>query len=194
MQILVPILILVIIIFAYVFYAYNRLTQLRNVCEAELAQVDVLIKKRHDLIPNLIEVVKGYVKHEQDVLEKVSAARTEALKSGGDSTGEMSLSSHVKSILALREQYPDLKASEDFLRLQSELFRLEDEIAERRFNYNDVVKAHNDFILKFPGNVVAGFTGFALLNLFEFTGSRDAPKLNLVPGEEVVGMTHGTDR
>ncbi len=194
MQILVPILVLVIVIFAYIFYAYNRLTQLRNVCEAELAHVDVLLKKRHDLIPNLIEVVKGYTSHEQEVLERVSLARAEALKSSGDSSSETSLSSHVKSILALREQYPDLKASEDFLHLQTELFDVEDELAEKRFNYNDVVKAHNDFVLKFPGNVVAGMTGFALLDLFEFTGSREAPKLNLVPGEEVVGMTHGTDR
>ncbi len=188
MPVLILILFFVLIIFAYIFYAYNRLAQLRNVTETEWSQVDVLLKKRADLIPNLIEVVKGYARHEMDVLEKVSLARTEAIHGGFDRAGvqDTSLSSHVKSILALRESYPDLKANQDFLMLQSGLFRIEDEIAERRYNYNDVVKAHNDFVLKFPGNVVAAITGFSLLYLFEFKGSREAPALNLAPGEERV--------
>lgn len=188
MHILILLLCFVIAVFLYAFYAYNRLAQLRNTAETEWAQVDVLLKKRADLIPNLIEVVKAYAKHEMEVLERVSKARTEAVQGGFDRKGrqDTTLSSHVKSILALRESYPDLKASEDFLLLQGELFDIEDEIAERRNNYNDVVKAHNDFVLKFPGNVVASMTGFSLMHLFEFTGSREAPKLNLVPGEESV--------
>ncbi len=187
MEILIPILIFVLAVFGYLFYAYNRLTQLRNTCETEWAQVDVLLKRRADLIPNLIEVVKGYAKHEMEVLENVSRARTEAVNAGrskGDK--ETDLSAHVKSILALREAYPDLKANEDFMRLQTELFDLEEDIAGRRHNYNDIVKAHNDFVLKFPENVVAAMIGFSLIDVFEFTGSREAPKLNLTPGEEKV--------
>jgi LemA protein len=187
MPILIPILILVVLAFGYIFYAYNRLTQLRNTCETELAQVDVYLKKRHDLIPNLVEVVKGYAKHEREVLESVAKARAEAINATTDkSEKEKMLSSFVKSVIALKESYPDLKANQDFLQLQSELFKVEDEIAERRSNYNDVVKAHNDFVLKFPGNVAAALTGFSLLDLFEFEGSREAPKLNLTPGEEKV--------
>jgi len=187
MQILILILLFVIVAFAYIFYAYNRLTQLRNTCETELAQVDVLLKKRHDLIPNIIEVVKGYAKHEREVLERVAKARAEAINASTDkSAREKDLSSFVKSVIALREAYPDLKANQDFMLLQTELFNIEDDIAERRFNYNDVVKAHNDFVLKFPGNIAAGLTGFSLLDLFEFEGSREAPKLNLTPGEEKV--------
>jgi len=187
MPILVLVLIFILVAFGYVFYAYNRLAVLRNVCETEWAQVDVILKQRADLIPNLVEVVKAYAKHEREVLERLSKARTEAINASGRKGGEeTSLSSHIKSILALREAYPDLKASEDFQQLQSELFRLEDDIATRRRNYNDVVKAHNDFVLKFPGNVVASMTGFYLLDLFEFTGSREAPRLNLTPGEEKV--------
>jgi len=187
MPILILILLFAVVALGYIFYAYNRLTQLRNVCETEWAQVDVLLKKRADLIPNIVEVVKGYAKHEREVLERLSRARTEAVASGGRSgSEETSLSSHIKSILALREQYPDLKASEDFQRLQATLFELEDEIAERRSNYNDVVKAHNDFVLKFPANVVASMTGFYLMGLFEFIGSREAPRLDLTLGEERV--------
>jgi len=187
MQILILVLIFVLVVFGYVFYAYNRLTVLRNVCETEWAQVDALLKMRADLIPNLIEVVKAYAKHERDVLERISKARTEAINtSGREGEEETNLSSHIKSILALGEAYPDLKANEDFRQLQSELFRIEDEIAARRRNYNDVVKAHNDFVWKFPGNVVAAMTGFYLKKLFDFEGTREAPKLNLTFGEEKV--------
>jgi len=188
MPILVLLLIFVLAIFGYIFYAYNRLAQLRNTAETEWANVDVLLKKRAELIPNLIECVKGYAKHEKEVLESASRARAEAMQGGFDRSGKQdtSLSSHVKAIMALKESYPDLKANQDFMQLQEQLFEVEDEIAEIRNNYNDLVKAHNDFVLKFPGNVVASLTGFSLLHLFEFTGSREAPVLNLTPGEENV--------
>ncbi|MCX6647013.1 MAG: LemA family protein, partial [bacterium] len=147
MPILILLLVFVLAIFGYIFYAYNRLAQLRNTAETEWAQVDVLLKKRADLIPNLIECVKAYAKHEKDVLEGASKARTEAIQGGFDKSGKQdtSLSSHVKSILAMRESYPDLKANQDFMQLQEKLFEIEDEIAEIRNNYNNIVKAHNDF-------------------------------------------------
>jgi LemA protein len=187
MPILYLILIFALGVLGYIFYAYNRLAQLANTSETEWAQIEVLLKKRADLIPNIVEVVRGYAKHEKEVLEKVSRARAEAMVGRSEkSDSETSLSSHVKSVLAMRESYPDLKANADFLALQKELFSIEDEIAERRTNYNSIVKAHNDFVLKFPGNVVAGATGFPLLPLFEFTGSREAPRLNLSPEEDKV--------
>jgi LemA protein len=189
MPILIIILVFVLALFGYIFYAYNRLAQLRNVCETEWAQVDVYLKKRADLIPNLIEVVKGYAKHEKEVLEGVSRARSDAMAASRSESGkETSLSSHVKSVFALREHYPDLKANQDFLQLQKELYNLEAEIIEHRRAYNDVAKAHNDFVLKFPGNLIASMTGFALVPLFEFEGTREAPKLNMTPGEESVSF------
>ncbi len=185
MPILIALLVFVVFVFAYIFYAYNRLTQLRNACETEWADVDILLTKRADLIPNIIEVVKGYAKHEREVLENASRARAEAIGAGRSKTdAEASLSEHVRTIFALREQYPDLKANEDFLRLQSELFSIEDEIAEVRHNYNDTVKAHNDFVFKFPANMVAAVIGFAPLDTFEFTGSQEAPTLDVSPGKE----------
>lgn len=185
MTFLVLLLILVLAVLGYIFYAYNRLTRLRNTGETEWAQVDVILKKRADLIPNIIEVVKGYAKHEQDTLEGVSRARTTAMAAGrGRGKEESDLSTHVAQVFALREMYPDLKANELFLELSEELFKLETEIAEHRDNYNDVVKAHNDFVLKFPGNLIAGLTGFSLLEIFEFTESREAPVLDFGGGGE----------
>ena len=186
MPILTGILAFVFIVFAYIFYVYNRLAQLHNTLETEWSLVDVLLKKRADLIPNIIETVKGYAKHEKEVLEAASRVRADAVQSKRKGEGEETLSSHVKSILALREAYPDLKANQDFMQLQSELFEIEDEIAEERSHFNNVVKAYNDVVLGFPGNVVARMIGFDLEDYFEFLGSREAPKLNLFPGEDNV--------
>jgi LemA protein len=164
-------------ILGYAFYAYNRLTQLRNTCETEWAQIDVNLKKRADLIPNIIEVVKGYAKHEKDTLERASAARARVMRREGErADDETSLSKHVAAVFMLKEKYPDLKANENFSKLSKELFDLETEIARRRDNYNEVAKAYNDFILKFPGNVVSSVIGFALLDFFEFTGSHEVPE------------------
>jgi len=186
MFILILILIFITFILGYIFYVYNRLTQLRNTMETEWSQVDILLKKRAELIPNIIETVKGYAKHEKDVLERTSRARAEAFEAKKKGEGEEKLSSHVKSVLALREAYPDLKASEDFMLLQGKLFEIEDDIAKRRFNFNDIVKAYNDVYLGFPGNVIAKTLGFDLEDNFEFVGSREAPKLNLIDGEDMV--------
>jgi LemA protein len=173
-------LLFVLAVLGYVFYAYNRLAQLRNALETEWAQVDVLLKKRADLIPNIVEVVKGYAKHERETLERVARARAAAMPEGRDrGKEETELSGFVASIMALREQYPDLKANQNFLDLSAKLFEIEEEIGKRRSNYNDIVKAYNDFVLKFPGNVVAALVGFALLEPFEFQGSREVPSVGL---------------
>ncbi|HDS30218.1 MAG TPA: LemA family protein [Firmicutes bacterium] len=183
MNFLILLLILFVIALGFAFYAYNRLTQLRNTCDTEWAQVDVNLKKRADLIPNLIEVVKGYAKHEQDTLERVSEARTRAMRSDEHrADDEKELSRHVAEVFMLREKYPDLKANENFLKLSSELFSLEAEIARRRDNYNNVAKAYNDYILKFPANVISSMIGFSLKEYFEFTGSRDVPVVEMGQG------------
>ncbi|MFH1675924.1 MAG: LemA family protein [bacterium] len=185
MPILFLFLLFVLVFFGYFFYAYNRLTQLYNTADTEWAQIDVLLKKRADLIPNLIEVVKGYASHEKEVLEKVSYARAEAMSvEKGRGLKETDLSNHIAGIFALREKYPNLKASDGFLQLQKELFEIEDAIGKRRNNYNDVVKAYNDFILKFPGSMVAGSMGFKFLQVFEFTDSRDVIKVSFNDSKE----------
>lgn len=176
MEIVIAILIFLIAVLAYLFYAYNRLTQLRNTIETEWSQVDVLLRKRHDLIPNIIETVLGYATHEKDTLERASQARIEALRSDTKrGEGESDLSSHIATIFALRESYPDLKASQSFQELARELFSIEEAISIRRKNFNDIVKAFNDFILKFPANLVASGIGFDLQDLFQFNETRAVP-------------------
>lgn len=182
MTLLALLLVLVLLIFGYALYAYNRLARLRNTLQTEWADVDVLLKKRAELIPNLVEAVKGYSAYEKEVLEKVALARSSAATSGSArSADESSLSGFVASIFALREKYPDLKANGNFINLQTQLFSLEEEIATRRSNYNDIVKAYNDFVLKFPANALAAMVGFSLVEPFEFTGSREVPEVDLDP-------------
>jgi LemA protein len=178
MPILILILILVIAVMGYIFYAYNRLTQLRNVIETEWANIDALLKKRADLVPNIIEVVKGYAKHEREMLESIARIRSEGILQGDRGKDETKLSGFVASVLALREKYPDLKANVDFADLQTKLFELETEIAEGRTNYNYVVKAYNDFVLKFPANAIAGIVGFAIMEPFEFETAREMPNFD----------------
>jgi LemA protein len=188
MPLLILLLIFVFFVFSWIFYAYNRLTQLRNAMETEWADVDVRLKKRADLIPNLVEVVRGYAKHERETLEGVAIARAKALEAGRErSKEESNLSSFVASILALKEQYPDLKANPSFLDLQNRLFEVEGEIAETRHHYNDLVKAYNDFVLKFPASFVAASIGFAPSELFEFTGSREVQEVSF-DGTETSGV------
>jgi LemA protein len=180
MTLLILLLVLILLIFGYALYAYNRLARLRNTLRTEWADVDVLLKKRADLIPNLVETVKGYSAHERGVLEKIALARSAASKSGSArSADENELSGFVASVIALKEQYPDLKASENFMKLEAQLFAVEEEIATRRTNYNDIVKAYNDFVLKFPANALAAIVGFSIIEPFEFTGSREVPKVDL---------------
>lgn len=178
MPVLVLILLFFLVAFGYIFYAYNRLTQLRNAAEAEWADVDVLLKKRWDLIPNLVEVVKGYAKHERETLESIAKERSRFQTGGPSGEEATNLSGFIASILALRERYPDLKANASFLEFQSKLFEIEKEIAATRTRYNNLVKAHNDFVLKFPGNFVAMLTGFALIDLFDFKESREIPAVD----------------
>ena len=167
---LLIILALVIIAVIWVISAYNGFIRLRNMVEEAFATMDVYLKKRYDLIPNLVETVKGYAKHEAGTLEKVVEARNfaaDAKTIEGRIQGENMLENTLKSLFALAEAYPDLKANTNFLDLQSQLQRIEDEIANSRKYYNAIVKELNTKIESFPGNIIAGIFNFTRKPMFE---------------------------
>ena len=161
---------------------YNRFINLRNRVKEAFADIDVQLKRRYDLIPNLVEVVKGYASHEKGVFEKVTEARTRAM--GAQSVHEKAqaenmLSQTLKSLFAVSENYPDLKASTNFLELQRELRDAEDKIQAARRFYNTVVMALNTGIESFPGNIVARIFGFKLQEFFEIeeAAQRETPQV-----------------
>ena len=157
---------------------YNRLVVLRNRIENAWAQIDVQLKRRTDLVPNLIETVKGYVKHERGTLEAVTQARAAVVKGG--SVGEQAQANNVltdalKSVFAVAEAYPDLKANQNFLLLQEELSGIENKIAYARQFYNDSVLSMNQATQVFPSNVIAGMFGFREHEYFETQGTEREP-------------------
>jgi LemA protein len=149
---------------------FNRLVGLKNRTDEAWSDIDVQLKRRYDLIPNLIETVKGYAKHEKELFEKVTQARTEAMKSKGlvdKAKAENQITEALKSVFAVAENYPNLKANENFVELQKEITDTEDKIqASRRF-YNANVRDLNIAIESFPSNVVAGVFGYKKRELFE---------------------------
>jgi LemA protein len=150
---------LVVLLVIYGIVKYNGLVSLRNKIEGSYAQIDVQLNRRHDLIPNLVETVKGYASHERATLENVIQARNMATAAQGPAAqaeAENVLSGALKSLFALSEAYPDLKANQGFQQLQTELAATEDRIAYSRQYYNDIVRSYNEGIQQFPGNVVAG--------------------------------------
>jgi LemA protein len=161
---------------------YNSLVQLRNRCENSWAQVDVQLKRRYDLIPNLVETVKGYAKHEREVFQKVTEARTSAMNAGSvkdQGMAENQLSGALKSLFAVAESYPDLKANQNFLMLQEELAGTESKIAYARQFYNDTVMKFNTKQQVFPANIIAGMFGFKEREYFEIEepAAREAVKV-----------------
>jgi LemA protein len=154
---------------------YNSLVGLRNDVKKGFSGIDVQLKRRTDLIPNLINTVKGYAKHEKELLENVTKARTsimDASNSGdvkGMAQGENMLSGALKSVFAVAENYPDLKANESFIKLQEELGETEDQIAASRRIYNENATYFNNKIEMFPSNVIAGMFNFKQSDLFEAT-------------------------
>lgn len=164
---------------------YNGLVRLRNQMKNAWAQIDVQLKRRYDLIPNLVETVKGYVKHERETLEAVTNARNIAQQAASSGAGERSkaegeLSSALSRLLAVVENYPDLKANQNFLDLQEELTSTENKIGFSRQYYNDSVLKYNNQTQMFPSNVVAGMTGFRAGEFFEVAVAeeRAAPKVS----------------
>lgn len=172
----VSLIIIVVVLFflaAILIGMYNALIRLKNRVDEAWSDIDVQLKRRYDLIPNLIETVKGYASHEKETLEKVVQARNAAMQaqSGGDAQAqagaENALSATLKSIFALSENYPDLKANQNFLELQRELRDTEDKIqASRRF-YNGNVRDFNTKLEIFPTNLIGNMLGFKSRQYFE---------------------------
>lgn len=176
----------IVIVLAVVFIAiYNKLVRLRNQVKNAWAQIDVQLKRRYDLIPNLVETVKGYVKHERETLEAVTQARNLAQQAASSGAGtrakaEDALGSALSRLLAVVERYPDLKANQNFLALQEELTSTENKIGFSRQFYNDSVLRYNNQTQVFPSNLIANMTGFKAGEFFEVTTAteREAPKVS----------------
>lgn len=161
---------------------YNGLISLRQQTGNAFAQIDVQLKRRYDLIPNLVETVKGYMKHEQDTLERVISARNRALQAttvGEKAAAETEVRSALSGIFALAEAYPDLKANENMMVLQEELRSTENKIAFARQYYNDIVTNYNTKLQTFPTAMFANSMGFKPKELFELDepAARDAVKV-----------------
>lgn len=150
--------------------SYNRLITLRNRIKNAWAQIDVQLKRRYDLIPNLVETVKGYAKHEREVFEKVTEARANAISAGNvkdQGQAENQLTGALRSLFAVAENYPELKANQNFMMLQEELAGTEGKIAYARQFYNDNVMHYNILREKFPTNLLANMFGFGPEEMFE---------------------------
>lgn len=162
--------ILAVIILLWV-VAYNSLVKFKNWVEEAWAQIDVQLKRRYDLIPNLVETVKGYAKHEQETLEKVIQARNQIIAPGQSRTEQMEsndlLSGALKNLFALREAYPDLKANKNFMMLQEELAGTENKVAYARQLYNNTVMKYNTKIQTIPTNIVASIHNFSRRDMLE---------------------------
>lgn len=159
---------------------YNRLVGLRNRIDTQWAQIDVELKRRYDLVPNLVETVKGYAAHERETLQKVIQARQTAIDAKTveeQGAAENMLTGALRSIFALAEAYPDLKANQNFLQLQDQLSALETVIATARAAFNESVLPYNNVVQMFPSNIVAGMSGFGLREFFEVQD----PKVREVP-------------
>lgn len=171
---------LIIVGFLFVVFIgiYNGLITLRNRCENAWAQVDVQLRRRYDLIPNLVETVKGYAKHEKEVFQKVTEARAGAMNAGtvkDQGKAENMLTGALKSLFAVAESYPDLKANQNFLMLQEELAGTEGKIAYARQFYNDMAMKFNTKQQVFPANIVAGMFGFKEREYFEIEETAKEP-------------------
>lgn len=181
MIVLIVILVIVVLIALWVMGVYNGLVRLRNKVKDQWAQVDVLLKRRADLIPNLVETVKGYASHEKDTLENVINARNKAVsatttKEEMEANGE--LTSALSRLFALTESYPDLKANTNFVDLQNNLKETEDKISYARQFYNDTVLSYKNKLEMFPSNIIASMFGFKPEQFFEATeAEKEAPKV-----------------
>ncbi|MBE6502518.1 MAG: LemA family protein [Methanobrevibacter thaueri] len=183
MSLLLTIVIIVclIIIIGTLIHMYNNLVGLRNRVKNSYAQIDVQLKRRNDLIPNLVETVKGYAGHEKGVLEEVTKARTGVMNASTveeASAADNQLTGALKTLFAVAENYPDLKANSNFQQLQNELSDTEDKISYARQFYNDVVLKYNNACQQFPSSLMARLFGFKEETFFEAPESeREVPKV-----------------
>lgn len=170
LKIVIIVLAIVVFLVLWLVSSYNGFVRLRNKSEEAFSAMDVSLKKRYDLIPNFVETVKGYAKHEQDTLQAVINARNMAMNANSPEqkiANDNALSGTLKSLFALTENYPDLKANQNFLSLQNQLSRIEEEIAGSRRYYNGVVNKYNTKTEMFPGNILASLFGFKRKPLYE---------------------------
>ena len=166
------ILIIAGVIVLFVIFLYNSLIRLKNQVENAWAQIDVQLKRRNDLIPNLVETVKGYMKHEKEVLTQITKARSAVMnaKSTEDTANASNqLSQTLKSLFAVSENYPQLKANQNFIQLQEEITGTENKISYARQHYNDMVMVFNTKIQKFPNSIFAKMLNFSQKKPFEAT-------------------------
>lgn len=166
----IAIVVIIVLIIFYVISVYNNLVTLRNKVRDQKSQIDVELKRRFDLVPNVVETVKGYAKHEKDTLEGVIKARNSYV-SASDLTGQLEadgeLTKAISKLFALTESYPELKANQNFMNLQNELSEIEQKIVYARGFYNDSVLKLNNKIEMFPSNIIAGLFNFEREKFFE---------------------------
>ncbi len=181
MEPLYIIIIVVVLVALFVIVGYNRLVSKRNIVDNAWYNIDTLLQKRYDLIPNLVNTVQGYVKHEKEVLENVTKARSAWMNAETvqeNAEAENMLGGALKSLFAVAENYPELKANENFKLLQEELSGIESKIAYSRQRYNRTVMAYNTAIQRFPTNILAGLFNFAARDYFEIEEeAREAVKV-----------------
>ncbi|MFL0245632.1 LemA family protein [Candidatus Clostridium stratigraminis] len=174
------IIIIVALIILYLIGGYNSLVRLRNYVNESWSQIDTLLKRRYDLIPNLIETVKGYMKYEEKVLTEIVQARSMLISGNKEEAIDANnmISQSLKSLFAVSEAYPDLKANKNFLLLQEELSGTENKIAYARKHYNEVVRQYNTKVEVFPSNIIAGIFGFQKNVYFEVKEEeKEVPKV-----------------
>jgi LemA protein len=169
-MVLIILVVVAVLLLLYVILTYNGLVKLRNRIQNAWAQIDVQLRRRYDLIPNLVETVKGYAAHEKSTFDAVTQARANAINAQGPAAqaqAENMISGALKSLFAVSEAYPDLKANQNFLSLQEELAGTEGRISYARQYYNDAVLRLNTKIQSFPSNILAGMFGFKEHEYFE---------------------------
>lgn len=171
MGIFLWVVIIVLMVLGIIFIViYNSLIRKRNTVKNAFAQIDVQLKRRHDLIPKLIDTVKGYMNYEKSVLEEVTKARTAYMQASdikSKAQASNQVSSALKSLFAVAEKYPQLKANQNFMQLQEEISGTENKIAYSRQFYNDSVMDYNNYIQMFPSNIIASMFAFRSLDMFE---------------------------
>ena len=177
------ILLIIVVVVVYVGLSYNSFVKLRNRIENSWAQIDVQLKRRHDLIPNLVETTKGFMEHERETLQKVTEARSRAMQANSvqeKSEAESMLDDAISKFFLVVEDYPELKANENFLSLQEEITSTENRIAFARQSYNDQVMFFNNKIQTFPSNIIADQFGFNKRDYFELEEdeAREVPEVS----------------
>ena len=170
-----------LLLVGYAVSVYNKLVNARNKVDNQFSQIDIQLKRRADLIPNLIETVKGYAKHEKETLEEVVEARNKAVNAGTVNEkidANNALTGALNKLFALAEAYPDLKANENFLSLQADLKDTEDKITYARQFYNDSAMNFNNLVQMFPSNIIAGIFGFRKFEYFKIDEKeKETPKV-----------------